>query len=80
MIELQTELQFFRSRLSHMASQHDGEYVVIKGLTAVHFSPTYEAALDWAYEKFGLDDFFVKKVSEEEAVAHFSRDLGTCRR
>ena len=79
MIELQTELQAYRSGLANMVSQHDGEYVVIKGSRAVHFSPTYEAALDWAYAQYGLDHFFVKKVSEEGAVAHFTREVGSCR-
>ena len=79
MVELQTELQAYRDGLAHMVSQHDGEYVVIKGTRAVHFSPTYEAALDWAYDQYGLEHFLVKKVSENEAVAHFSRDAGTCR-
>ncbi len=80
MIELETELQAYRSRLPFMVSHHDGEYVVIKGSQPVHYSPTYAGALDWAYEKFGLEDFFVKKISEHEAVAHFSRDIGLCPR
>ena len=78
MIELQTELQTYRSRLPSMVRQHDGEYVVIKGSDPLHFFFTYEAALDWAYEEFGLDGFFVKKVAQEEPVAHFTRDLGSC--
>ncbi|MBC7380914.1 MAG: hypothetical protein H7346_26250 [Burkholderiaceae bacterium] len=70
MVELQTELQAYRDGLAHMLSQHDGEYVVIKGSRPAHFSATYEAALDWAYDQFGLQRFLVKKVSENEAVAH----------
>jgi hypothetical protein len=79
MIELRTELDAFRTRLSHMAAQHNGEYVVIKDARPIYFSPTYESALTWAYDQFGLANFLVKKVSEEEAVAHFSRDIGSCR-
>ena len=78
MVAVKIELQVYRDRLSYMVSQHNGEYIVIKGPRPVHFSPTYEAALDWAYGQFGLEHFFVKKVSEEEAVAHFSRDIGSC--
>lgn len=79
MVELQEELQVYRNRLQFMVSQHNGEYVVIRGNHPVHFAATYASALDWAYDKFGLEHFFVKKVSEDEAVAHFSRDTGTCR-
>lgn len=80
MVELQAELQVYWNRLPHMLTRHEGEYVVIKCGEPEHFSRTYEEALSWAYEKFGFDQFFVKKVSEEEAaVAHFTRDLGPCR-
>jgi hypothetical protein len=79
MVELHAEFQAYRNSLSFMARQHEGEYVVFKGSRSVHFSPSYEEALEWAYEQYGLEHFFVKKVSEEEAVAHFSRDIGPCR-
>ncbi|CAA2101355.1 hypothetical protein VVAX_01208 [Variovorax paradoxus] len=79
MVELRAELQTFWNRLPNMVSRHNGQYVVIKGAKVEHFDPTYEGALSWAYDKFGLEQFFVKKVSEEEAVAHFSRDVGPCR-
>ncbi len=63
-----------------MLSQHDGAYVVIKGSELEHFSQSYEQALNWAYEAFGLDSFFVKKVAAlGKDVAHFTRDLGPCR-
>jgi hypothetical protein len=71
MVELQTELQAYRDGLAHMVSQHDGEYVVIKGSRPVHFSTTYEAALNWAYDEYGLGRFLVKKVTENEGVAHW---------
>ena len=59
---------------------HAGEYVVINGTNIAHFSATYEAALDWAYDAFGLDgSFFVKLVAADQNVAHFTRDLGPCR-
>lgn len=79
MVELRTELQTYRKQLPAMLDQHDGDYVVIKGDRAVHYSATYAAALDWAYQAFGLDQFFVKKVAIDQDVAHYSRDLGPCR-
>ena len=79
MVELRTELQTYQEHLPAMLRGHDGQYVVIKDTQTVHFSPTYQDALDWAYETFGLDHFFVKKVAGDEDVAHFMRDLGPCR-
>lgn len=77
---LQIEFNTYQSNLQNMLNQHNGQYVVIKGSRLAHFSETYEQALDWAYEKFGLDDFFVKKVASDHDVVHFTRDLGPCRR
>jgi hypothetical protein len=79
MVELQQELQTYRDKLPAMLPAHNGHFVVIRGAQPVHFSLTYEEALTWAYEKFGLDQFFVKRVAEDHAVAHFTRDLGPCR-
>lgn len=79
MVELSTELQTYRDRLPNMLRTHDGHYVVIKGAEPKYFALTYQEALEWAYERFGLDQFFVKKVAEDQDVAHFTRDLGPCR-
>ena len=62
-----------------MLDKHQGQYVVIKGSDLLHFSDSYETALTWAYDKLGLESFFVKKVDSEQTVAHFTRDLGPCR-
>ncbi len=80
MSSLQTEFDTYQSHLQSMLAQHNGQYVVIKGDSVAHFSDTYERALDWAYEQFGLDDFFVKKVASDHDVVHFTRDLGPCHR
>lgn len=79
MSEFQLELSAYRAKLPAMLSGHEGDYVVIKGADPVHYSPSYEAALNWAYDKFGLQDFFVKKVAQDQDVAHYARDLGPCR-
>jgi hypothetical protein len=79
MSTLATEFQTYQRQLSALLTQHNGQYVVIKGAELRHFSESYEQALDWAYEAFGLDSFFVKKVCSDEGVAHFTRDLGPCR-
>lgn len=75
---LQQELQIYEEVLPSLLKTHMGEYVVIRGNTVQHFEKTYEAALNWAYQQFGLDQFFVKQVDSEKCVAHFTRDLGPC--
>jgi len=77
-VDLQTEFQTYCRELPEMLAGHNGHYVVIRGSKPVHFELTYEAALNWAYATFGLERFFVKKVAEDHAVAHFTRDLGPC--
>lgn len=79
MAELGTELRVYREQLPSMLRSHDGDFVVIKDARTVHFSSTYEDALNWAYDTFGLENFFVKKVAVDQDVARFTRDLGPCR-
>jgi hypothetical protein len=74
-VDLQTEFQTYCAKLPEMlVNGHDGEYVVIRQSQPFHFESTYEAALKWAYDTLGLERFFVKKVTENFAVAHFTRD------
>jgi hypothetical protein len=76
--DLRTEAAIYTERLADHLERHAGQYVVIRGQAIEHFAATYEAALDWGYERFGGDDrFFVKKVSADEDAAHFTRDLGS---
>lgn len=74
------ELQAYEAALPSMLDAHNGHFVVIHGTSVVRFFDSYEPALDWAYDQFGLQPFFVKRVSREGNVAHFTRDLGPCRR
>lgn len=78
MSELSTERRTYETSLPSMLREHEGEYVVIQGEELRHFSDSYERALEWAYESFGLNSFFVKRVAEDRDLAHFSRDLGPC--
>ncbi len=79
MLPLQTEMQTYQAQLPGMLGNHDGQFVVIRGSDLAHFSDSYEEALRWAYETFGLSSFFVKKVAADQGLAHFTRDLGPCR-
>lgn len=74
------ELVEYEKSLSRMLPKHEGQYVVITGSQIWQYFDQYEAALEWAYEKFGLDAFFVKRVSANELnTVHYTRDLGPCR-
>lgn len=78
MLLFQQEIKAFESALPKMLEDNDGQFVIIQGNQVFKVLPTYEAALEWGYDRFGLDSFFVKQINAEEPVAHFSRDLGTC--
>lgn len=78
MLTLQKELATFDAALPGMLRENSGRFVVIKGDHVCTFKPTYEAALTWAYDEFGLETFLVKQINAEEPVAHFSRDIGAC--
>lgn len=78
MSSLQTEFRTYHDALPGLLGSQDGKFVVIKGTELCWFGDNYEAALDWAYEHFGLEGFFIKQVSLGGAVTHFSRDLRPC--
>ena len=72
------ELQSYERNLPAWLREPEGEFVVIKGDKMTHFAGSYEEALTWAYETFGLTGFFVKRVAADAAVVHLSRDIGSC--
>jgi hypothetical protein len=76
MLMLQMEQRAYEAVLPRMLKDNDGRFVVIRGSEVCNVLGTYEEALNWGYNQFGLDPFFVKQISAEEHVAHFSRDLG----
>jgi hypothetical protein len=74
MLEFQTEIRAFAAALPKLLEQHDGEYAVIRGSSVEPQTfPTYEAALGWAYDRFGLERFFVKQITEKSHATHFMR-------
>ena len=74
MLKFQEEIQAFESALPALLANHDGQYVVIRGPELERqIFPTYEAALGWGYEKFGLESFFVKQIADQSHVTHYMR-------
>jgi len=78
MLNLDKERQTYESALTDMLKAGEGQYVVIRGDDICKILPTYEEALDWAYETFGLQRFMVKQVNAVEPVAYLSRHVGSC--
>jgi hypothetical protein len=73
MITLEREYRLFQEMLPDLMSRAAGKYVVIHDAEIARICDTHKAALDWAYDTFGLDRFFVKEITEEKPVMHFHR-------
>lgn len=74
MLEFQAEIQAFEAALPGLLQDHDGEFAVIRGaVVATKTFSTYEEALDWGYDQYGLEHFFVKQIAEVAHAAHFMR-------
>jgi hypothetical protein len=80
MMTLHREFEVYQTKLPELLATQAGKYVVIKGKDIVGVRDTYAEALDWAYDKFGLQHFFVKEIAQPTEVAHFSRDHRLCGR
>lgn len=76
MLSFQAEIDAFKKALPGLlANHHEGEFVVLKDCTVERVLPTYEQALNWAYQRFGLhEQFFVKQVLDApQQLTHFRR-------
>ena len=79
-VQPRPELMAYEAALPQLLQHHDQQYVVISGQDLVRYFDSYEAAVEWAYDTYGLEPFFVKQVSVQENAARYIRDLGTCPR
>ena len=75
MLSFQAEIEAFENALPRLlAEHHEGQFVVLKSSCVERVLPTYEQALSWGYERYGLDEeFFVKQVLQDPQVTHFRR-------
>lgn len=62
----QPDIAAFKAALPGLlADNHAGEFAVLNNSTVLHVSATYEQALDWAYERYGLEEqFLVMEIRE----------------
>ena len=75
MLSFQAEIDAFKAALPKLIeNHHEGQFVVLKSCNVTHISSTYEQALNWGYEQYGLGaEFFVKQVLAAPQVTHFRR-------
>lgn len=76
MANLDRELATFKKELPNLLA-NEGKYAVVHDDEVAGVYESYADALAIAYDKFGLDNFLVKKISAQEQVSYFSRDIKT---
>lgn len=68
LLALQREQAVFDAHLSSWLSDHEGEYVLIKGKIVDGFYESRDDALVAGYSRFGIGPLFVKQVLATEPV------------
>jgi hypothetical protein len=69
-ISLDREQTVFAAKLGGWLSDHEGEYVLIKGDEVGGFYETREKALAAGYAQFGVGPLLVKQILRSEPVYH----------
>ncbi len=72
---LNREQAVYDAKLSVWLSDHEGEFVVIKGEEVDGFYESRDEALAAGYSRFGIGPLFVKQVSSSEPVHHIPNAL-----
>jgi hypothetical protein len=73
------ELSVYKANLIELLA-NEGKFVVIYGDDIAHVPfETYDDALGYGYETYGLKPFLVKQITRGEPIHYLSRDLPACR-
>jgi hypothetical protein len=75
---LERERQTYEEKKTELLAGAAGKYVVIHGDQVIGVWDTQDDALRAGYERFGLEPFLVKQVTEVEPVHYFTRDIPIC--
>ncbi len=67
---LDREQAVFDANLPRWLSDHEGEFVLIKGDTIDGFYQSRDEALTAGYTRFGIGPLFIKQVLLSEAIHH----------
>jgi hypothetical protein len=74
---LEREMETFARQLPDLLKdpQNQGQFALVRGNEVAGIFPTFDAALSVGYDKYQLDPFLVKEVTERELPRYFSRSL-----
>jgi hypothetical protein len=72
---LRREQAVYESNLSRWLSDHEGEFVLIKGEAVDGFYESRDDALTAGYSRFGIGPLFVKQILPTEPVYHIPNAL-----
>lgn len=77
---LDREMETFQRELSNLlrTESNRDKFVLIHDDKVDSVWSTVEEGLDAGYERFGLDIFLVKKITDHEKPIYFSRNLTRC--
>jgi hypothetical protein len=74
MSTLEAEMNTYKTLLPSLLAEQ-GRYALIFNGKLLGTFVSYEDALKIGYEKCGVTSFLVKKISADEHIAYFSRDI-----
>jgi hypothetical protein len=63
-----TEIAYFDKERQAWLEDHEGEWVAVKGEDIGGFFGEFEQAFEVGFEKFGTEQFLVKRVLPEDEV------------
>jgi hypothetical protein len=75
LLTLKREQAVFDANLSSWLTDHEGEYVLIKGKTVDGFYKSVDDELMAGYSRFGIGPLFVKQVLATEPIYNIPNTL-----
>jgi hypothetical protein len=80
-VALEQELEVFANQLPQLLKdeQKRGKYALVHGDKVDSVWPTVDEALQAGYDRFGLEVFLVKEITDNEKPQFFSRNVNRCR-
>jgi hypothetical protein len=74
---LDQEVETYRRHKESLLDR-EGQFVLIQGDKVVGVWPTCDEALTQGYDRFGFDQFMVRKIERVEKTYYFSRSIIPC--
>jgi hypothetical protein len=78
---LERELETFQRELPGLlqTAGNRGKYALVHGDKVDSLWPSVDKALAAGYQRFGLESFLVRVVTDAEGSSYFSRNVTRCR-